>query len=195
MTDKYLYYYGLEEAQDVAEARQHIVSAFDQLIEEMLQYMLRSEQISGEFETDEYQAFSQHWWEDFVAKISNEFPEYKFDETLTDDPEVAKQHAREKNAAEMGGQEKRLTELSRLRNIFAKIKPEKVTQKDVHRAYRIFKAQVMRSAMDLSNVFVGNDPEKIPRLVKYTEALRACGSTNESWDFKDEVYPFEDVKF
>ena len=100
-----------------------------------------------------------------------------------------------KNNNLFSGLENRLKKLQSLLTIFDENDPMDVTQETVHEAYRIFKIQVLRCAIEVSKPFLPNIIEEAyTKLSIYTKALQSCGSINEQWD-QVLVFPFVNVEF
>ena len=192
---EYFYTYGDDAVQNVDEAQSAIVAALDLLIEEMRRYMEIYDQILASEETDEYQTYRKRWQEMLSETAAKYFPDGKTLEWPKEDPEIEKQRKRDSNTAKIGGMEKRLRRLLHLRKIFAETEPEEASRAQVHELYRIFKLQIMRHVMELSEEFSSRitlDPHT--SLCVYSAAVRACGCLDESWD-DQEMYPFTDAKF
>lgn len=192
---EYFYTYGDNAVQHVDEAQSAIVAALDLLIEEMRRYMEIYDPILASEETDEHQAFERRLRKRLSETAAKYFPDGEPLAWPESDPEIEKQRKRDSNTAEIGGMEKRLRRLLHLRNIFAETEPENTSRAQVHELYRVFKLQIMRHVMELSEEFSSRitlDP--CASLSVYSATVRACGCLDESWGQCD-VYPFTDAKF
>jgi|AntRauTorcE11897_2_1112592.scaffolds.fasta_scaffold48385_1 hypothetical protein len=187
----YFYMYGNDLTQDIDEAQRDIIAAFDLLIVEMRDYMRRNEKSLGITETDEFQMLWQQTSMRIHASINETFGESK--EFEPRNLEADKQRVRDENTAKLGGYEKRLNKLLRLRSIFTETDPEQVEQSPVHYAYRIFKIQVMRCATEFNDPLASDVSKQLIKLCTYRNALLSCCRLDERWD-DHEVFPFVDAE-
>lgn len=191
---EYFYTYGDDAVQNVDESQSAIVTALDLLIEEMRRYMQIYDDILASEETDEHQARQKELQKMLSETTARHFPDGEPLQWPENDPEVEKQRKRDSNTAKIGGMEKRLGRLLHLRKAFAETEPEDASRAQVHEIYRIFKLQIMRHVMELSEEFSSRitlDP--YTSLSVYSSAVRACGCLDESWD-NEEMYPFIDAE-
>jgi hypothetical protein len=185
------FFYGVSENHHDNEAKEAITTALSLLIDEMREFMERSESISASFETDEHQANMVKFDSKFVTKLNEYLPSTPPTPPIVRDTETEKHRVRDENTAELGGQQKRLERLQKLHSVFVQKEPSDVATLYVQEVYNIFKLQVLRYACYLSDELIATGDEHVARLTVYSRAFTACGCLDESFEEHD-IFPFSE---